>query len=92
MRIGLLTVENPRARTATVFMDGEDVTARCFAADDKQGWVGLYRLNADGQKYLIWPVCGHDVRVPGCLCETFQQQPAVEVRTGAVEIRLGGAA
>jgi hypothetical protein len=33
-------------------LNGENVTMRCFEADDKAGYVGLYRLNEHGQKFL----------------------------------------
>lgn len=33
------------------FLDGEDVTARCFEADDQLGYVGLFK-HRDGRAYL----------------------------------------
>lgn len=33
-------------------MNGEDVSARCFYADDRNGVVRLYKLNANGHKYV----------------------------------------
>lgn len=35
-----------------VFIDGEDVTNHCFESDDREGYVGLYKLNAEGHKYV----------------------------------------
>jgi hypothetical protein len=31
-----------------VLLDGRDVTAHCYAADDRQGYVCLYKTNAAG--------------------------------------------
>jgi len=38
-------------RRARVWLDGEEVTDRCFYASEEAGRVGLYRLNAAGVKY-----------------------------------------
>lgn len=35
-----------------VHLDGIDVTTRCYAANDVDGWVDCWKLNADGHKYL----------------------------------------
>jgi hypothetical protein len=41
-----------RARTTRVWLNGVDVSDRCFYADGRRGVVRLYRLNAQGQKFL----------------------------------------
>ncbi len=38
-------------RGLRVFLDGVEVTSRCFYADGRRGVVRLYKLNADGKKY-----------------------------------------
>jgi len=35
-----------------VYHEGQDVTRRCFFADDTDGRAGLYLLNADGRRYI----------------------------------------
>jgi len=35
-----------------VFLNGEDVTSRCFYADGRRGVVRLYRLNERGKKFV----------------------------------------
>jgi hypothetical protein len=35
-----------------VWLNGVEVTHRCFYADGRRGVVRLYKLNADGQKYV----------------------------------------
>lgn len=32
-----------------VWLDGQDVTHRCFVADDKEGYVGVYLLDDHGR-------------------------------------------
>lgn len=49
---------NPiRARRATVLLHGEDVSWRCFFADDQAGYVDLYALNGEGKRYAV----GHEL-------------------------------
>jgi len=38
---------------AKVRLDGVDVSARSFAADDIEGFVDVYKINQDGKKYLV---------------------------------------
>lgn len=40
-----------------VLLNGEDVTARCFEADDQLGYVGLYR-HRNGRPYLDFSSSG----------------------------------
>jgi hypothetical protein len=47
--------DRKKARRSRAWLNGEEVTSRCFYADDRRGIVGLYRLNADGEKYLEDP-------------------------------------
>jgi hypothetical protein len=35
-----------------VWLDGVEVTNRCFYADGRRGVVRLYRLNAEGRKFI----------------------------------------
>lgn len=44
--------DRKRSRQTRVFLNGVDVTARCFYADGRRGVVRLYRLNAEGKKYV----------------------------------------
>ena len=39
------------ARRLRVFLDGVEVTDRCFYADGRRGVVRLYKLDANGRKY-----------------------------------------
>lgn len=41
-----------RTRGITVWLDGVEVTKRCFYADPRRGVVRLYLLDADGHKYI----------------------------------------
>lgn len=44
--------ENPKeAMRCRAFLDGVDVSNECFAADDEEGFVLLYKLNGNGRKY-----------------------------------------
>jgi hypothetical protein len=40
-----------RYRSFRVFLDGNDVSDRCFLADDEQGIVGLYLRDESGHFY-----------------------------------------
>lgn len=58
-RYGPLTLDRYRAFVKDlhflhVFVNGEDVTTRCIFADDSVGqqYAVLFKLNADGQKYV----------------------------------------
>lgn len=52
-KVGLLIAFESRAKQGVrVTLDGLDVTARCFAADDRYDWVVLHELDADGHKYV----------------------------------------
>jgi hypothetical protein len=73
---GLLTVqkhlvERWHGRHWHVSLDGVDVTTRCFVADDRQGYVGLFQVNEQGVKIVHrgevgWELCTGDVRIaPG---------------------------
>jgi len=44
--------DQERAARARVFLDDVDVTSRCYYVDTDRGVVGLYRLDADGRKYI----------------------------------------
>lgn len=55
--LGLLTIEKywalrARNKHLHIFLDGEDVTTRCFVADDRQGYVGQYMLGGNGQRLV----------------------------------------
>jgi hypothetical protein len=43
--------DQQKARCTRVFLNGVEVTKRCFYADGRRGVVRLYRLNADGKKF-----------------------------------------
>lgn len=52
---GLLTVDRYHAeafhgRHWRIWLDGDDVTARCFVADDRQRYAGLFVLDEEGRK------------------------------------------
>ena len=36
------------ARATLAFIDGEDVTSRCFEADNEEGWVALFAEDERG--------------------------------------------
>ncbi len=47
-----------RLRHVRCFLNGEDVTSRSFYADTRRGVVRLYKLNAEGKRYIDptgWP-------------------------------------
>ncbi len=44
--------DRARCRQTRVWLDGEEVTTRCIYVDPRRGVVRLYRLNAEGKKYL----------------------------------------
>ena len=71
-----------RCRHARVWLDGQDVTDRCFYADGRRGVVRLYRLNAEGKKYAEPIMAAPHWAVP--------RQLATEQRRGHVRIRLIG--
>ena len=33
------------------YLDGVEMSRRCFAADDVEGWVLLYKIDRDGRYY-----------------------------------------
>ena len=40
-----------RCRRSRIWLNGTEVTTRCFYADMRRGVVRLYSLNAEGKKY-----------------------------------------
>ena len=62
------------AQTVRVWLNEEDVTLDCFAADDVKGYVDCYRRNAEGKRYQIEDQ-GYAI-------------PASERRYGVVKIEL----
>ena len=44
--------ETPIAQLCRVWLDGREVSADCFEADDLAGYVMLYKRNAEGKFYL----------------------------------------
>lgn len=44
--------DRPRCFRVRVFLDGVDVTTRCFYADGRRGIVRLYSWTADGRPFL----------------------------------------
>lgn len=87
MRIYASDENHPAYR---IFVDGVEITpetgSRPFAADDEQGWVDAYTLNAEGWAFVEFP-CEHRVRVEGCVCEKWINRIATHRLTGHVEIR-----
>lgn len=67
-----VTRDSLKAGRLRVFVDGEEVTAQCFAADDRYGWAGLL---AGERPHIAW--------VP-----THGQVVAREIRTGHVQVWL----
>lgn len=41
-----------KCRLRRVWFNGVDVTNRCFYADGRRGVVRMYKLNAEGRKYV----------------------------------------
>lgn len=70
---GLLTIDRHAAeqfhgRHLHVFLDGEDVTRRCFVADDRQGYAGLFLVDEEGRRVVdrdgvAVEICHGDVRI-----------------------------
>lgn len=53
--VGLVAVGHhplTRQRWVRVTVDGVDITKRCQAADDREGWAICYRLNAAGRPFV----------------------------------------
>jgi hypothetical protein len=44
--------DRKKCRRTRAWLNGEEVTDRCFYADNRRGVVGLYRLDANGHKYV----------------------------------------
>jgi hypothetical protein len=44
--------DRKRCRGVRVWLNGRDVTRRCFYADGRRGVVRLFRENAEGKTYL----------------------------------------
>ena len=44
--------ETPRAHEYRCYLDGEDISDWCVAADDEEGWADCYARNAEGKTYL----------------------------------------
>lgn len=42
---------DPVAKTLRAFIDDEEITNRCFEADDEAGYALVYKHNAEGKKY-----------------------------------------
>jgi len=53
MRVDMRAADRPLdAQNYRAFIDGEEVTGRCFLADDQMGIVGLYLTDAGGHFYF----------------------------------------
>ena len=70
--------DRTRCRRARVWLDGVEVTARCFYVDTRRGVVRLYALNAAGKKYL-----DSDPLPP-----TGESRVATEERRGRVRLQV----
>lgn len=44
--------ESRKGRRSRAWLNGVDVSSRCFYADDRAGVVRLYLVNVDGKKYV----------------------------------------
>ncbi len=44
--------DQKKCRHTRALLNGVDVSSRCFYADNRRGVVGLYKLNAEGKKYI----------------------------------------
>ncbi len=44
--------DRARCYRTRVWLNGEEVTTRCLYVDTRRGVVRLYRLNAEGQKFI----------------------------------------
>lgn len=56
-----------------VLVDGHDVTERCVSACPAQGWVVVFKLNADRTKYV----------------DRSSGRPAMDLLSGAVQVVRG---
>ncbi len=52
MRINIKTATHHEAHNTTVTLNGEDVTADCFEADDTEGWVKVFKNDNKGYRCL----------------------------------------
>jgi hypothetical protein len=76
-----------KARHSQAWLNGEEVTERCFYADDRRGVVGLYRLNAAGNKYVEDAQTGEELAsLTEVYGSTYVPRVAREWRHGAVRI------
>lgn len=51
--IGFISVTDKWSRKARVWLDGVEITTRCYAADDRAGYVDCYRLTAEGKRFKV---------------------------------------
>ncbi len=65
-----------------VTVNGNDVTARCFEADDKEGWARCYEHDPGGRTFLCYGLSP----CLGCAERGGFDDLAVEVLEGRVEI------
>jgi hypothetical protein len=50
-KFGFISVDtHPRAR---VWLDGIDISSRCYAADDVRGFADCFAVDAQGRKYQV---------------------------------------
>jgi hypothetical protein len=61
MRVDART--NSKAKYFDAFLNGENVSADCVAADDSEGWVELLERNEDETPKVIRTGRGHDIRL-----------------------------
>lgn len=49
-----ITIEEARQTGTTyiVTLDGKDISNKCFEADEEEGYVDVYKLNADGKIFV----------------------------------------
>jgi hypothetical protein len=51
---GYMSVDDPIARYAKIYLNGEDVSGQSFEADDREGFVGIYEVDKHGR--IVWPL------------------------------------
>jgi hypothetical protein len=47
-----VTVEKDYKRVSKIYLNNEDVTRKCYEADDKNGYAMVYKKNNDGEYIL----------------------------------------
>lgn len=80
------------AKNTKVFLNDQDITTKCFEADDAEGYANVYLVNEFGYTYLWWKDTNEVVTTPHWrtrLDETRETEPAWERLEGVIRFEGG---